>query len=1090
MSSTPNSAAHIFDDTKSATQNRSAPLTSAQESLYFINQLTGGFPVYHMPMAFRLVGDLDLDSFTHALNLTVERHGALRTKIIETDSGPIQEIVSSNEIAIEFYDLTQIPQLELNTSLSAKLLESASRPFNLAEAPGFRVALFRVSTTEHVLLFVLHHILGDMSSLSVLFEELSLSYNALKAGNSDPFKTVPAQFIDYALQESNLDNSDSLKFWHDHLDGCSDELEFPLDYSRPASASFSGALERFEIAPELASKIKTLARKNRSSVYMVMLAALQVLIYRFTNQRNFTIATPFSNRLDPEIEKTIGYLVNLLPMPCRINPGLSLSSHIQNVRDFCLEALGHSKVSFREILKSIGIASHDAKPPLSRIVFQYFPVSQVDLNLKELKTEPIPLHTGTSKFDLCLTLIDNGDALSGELEYDTALFRHSSIETFISRFKTILERIAADPDALIQNSDVMLPGEREKVLSWSGIKTDFPRTESVYSLFQKQVLSAPNSIALKFQKECITYADLENRVDQIASSLLEHGVTLGSFVGVSMKRSPELIAVLLGILKTGGAYVPIDPDYPVERIRQILDQTNSRVLICDHEFQQPGGLQLQILHSTDLRSEADESVSTPLIPGDSPAYVMFTSGSTGVAKGVVVPHRAIIRLVKNTNFADFSSAQTFLAFAPISFDASTLEIWGPLLNGGTLAIYPPRFDSIEQFEAVIQENTVTTLWLTAGLFNTIVDKNPLALRSVQQLLIGGDVLSPEHVRKAMAALPNTRFINGYGPTENTTFTCCYTIPRGVEENTSIPIGTPIANTTVYILDEQLRPVPAGVPGTLYTGGAGLSLGYLKDSELTRTKFIPNPVTRNSELVYNTGDRARWLENGTIEFLGRLDNQVKIRGFRIELGEIEAALRKLSEIKDACAIVHISKDKAKSLVAYVVTANPQIFNEQNIFSSLSKVLPAHLCPTRLIPVSTLPLTANGKVDRKKLASTVPDHSDSKENIEPADAVESKIADIWRQLLQVKSLSMTDNLFHIGGDSLLATRAISQINRAFRSKVTLANLFQNPTVRGLAALVNQFPESSETDSQNPDATEMDINELSDSEVDSLLNQLLTE
>jgi amino acid adenylation domain-containing protein len=1090
MSSTPNSEAHIIEDTKSATQNRSAPLTFAQESLYFINQLTGELPVYHMPMAFRLMGDLDLDSLTHALNLIVERHGALRTKIIESDSGPVQEIVPANEIAIEFYDLTQIPQLEINNLLPAKLLESASKPFNLAAAPGFRVALFRISATEHVLLFVLHHILGDMSSLSILIEELSFCYNALVADKPVPFESVPAQFLDYALQESNLDNSESLKFWHDHLEGCSDELEFPLDYSRPASASFSGALERFEIAPDLAAKIKTLARKNRSSVYMVLLAALQVLIYRFTSQRNFTVATPFSNRLDPALEKTIGYLVNLLPMPCRINPELSLSSHIQNVRDFCLEALGHSKVSFREILKSIGVPSHEAKPPLSRIVFQYFPASTTELTLEGLKTEPLALHTGTSKFDLCLTLIDNGEELLGELEYDTALFRHSSIETFINRFKTILERIAADPDALIQDTDIMLPRERDKILSWSGIKTDFPRTDSVYSLFHKQVLSAPDAIALKFQKQCITYSELETRVDQIARSLLEHGVTLGTFVGVSMKRSPELIAVLLAILKTGGAYVPIDPDYPVDRVRQILDQANLRLVICDHEFQQPGGLQLQILHSNDLRSENGQNVAIQEIPADSPAYVMFTSGSTGVAKGVVVPHRAIIRLVKNTNFANFSSDQTFLAFAPVTFDASTLEIWGPLLNGGTLAIYPPSFDSIEQLESVIQENQVTTLWLTAGLFNTLVDKNPLALRSVQQLLIGGDVLSPEHVRKAMAALPNTRFINGYGPTENTTFTCCYTIPREFEENTSIPIGTPIANTTVYILDEQLRPVPAGVPGTLYTGGAGLSLGYLNDSELTRTKFIPNPITGNSELIYNTGDRARWLEDGRIEFLGRLDNQVKIRGFRIELGEVEVALRKLPEIKDACAIVHTSQDKAKSLVAYVVTANPQTFNDQTIFSSLSKVLPSHLCPTRLIPVSTLPLTANGKVDRKRLASTVPDHSDSKANIEPADAVESRIAEIWRQLLQVKSLSMTDNLFHIGGDSLLATRAISQINRAFRSKVTLAKLFQNPTVRGLSALVNQSPVSSETDSQSADSTEIEINELSDSEVDSLLNQLLTE
>jgi amino acid adenylation domain-containing protein len=482
----------------------------------------------------------------------------------------------------------------------------------------------------------------------------------------------------------------------------------------------------------------------------------------------------------------------------------------------------------------------------------------------------------------------------------------------------------------------------------------------------------------------------------------------------------------------------------------------------------------------------------PLVSPDSLAYMMYTSGSTGNPKGVTVPHRAIIRLVKSNDFASFSPEEVFLLFAPISFDASTLEIWGPLLNGGTLAIYPPNFESLEQLDEVLTREKVTTLWLSSGLFNTVVDKKIEALRNIRQLLVGGDVVSPAHVRRVYDANPNVTIINGYGPTENTTFTCCYTIPRDWPVDRPIPIGRPIRNTQVYILDENLQPMPVGIPGELYCGGDGLSHGYWNKADLTAQAFVGHPFFAGARL-YRTGDRVRLLKDGNLEFLGRLDSQIKIRGFRIELGEIETAIRGLPGVEDAAACVDSGVADAKRLLAFIVAKPGQTLITTDVHEALRKSLPEHACPSRIHIVEKLPLGANGKVDRKALVEMAVNMVSSEGQDESLSPTENAIAGVWKEILKTPSIRPDENFFHLGGDSLRAIQSVLQINRAAGSNLTITDVFQAPTIRALAKKIDsvkaQTPPSIRRVRAESAARSRDVAALSDSEVDSMLSQLLS-
>lgn len=1048
------------------------PLTLAQESIYFLNDLTRGRPVYHMPMAFRILGPLDATALEGALRTMVRRHDALRTAIIETPDGPRQ---SPGEERFRL-QRRKLGRGGLDNAIQARIAE----PFRLGEGEVFRADLFETADDERVLLLNLHHILGDMTSLGILCQELGAAYSGRTL--ADP---VTQNSAHAKKRREEPGDRETVEFWKAQLRDYGEELDLPLDRARPRLPSFAGGAVYRPLSPELTRGLKSLARTKRCSVYMLCLAALEILVFRSTGQERFCIATPFSEREDPSIERTIGYLVNLLPLPCEVRGDLSFDTVLAAVRGRTLEAFAHKAISLRELTAELGLIREHPKPPLTRFVFQYFP-EMPTLELEGLRCERIPVHSGTSKFDLCFSLFESGEGLTVEVEYDTDLFRPESAALWSRHFETLLENLLKTPNAPVARLGMVSEEERRSIARWSGMETPFPRETPVHELFARVAAERRDAIALRSQEETWTYGELEGRANALANQLRNRGVRAGDFVGVCLDRSPGLIAALLGILKTGAAYVPFDSKYPKARIDYLFRDSHVRLLVTDsnHARIAPEGTEVLLLTTEAVDERAPESSAD--VGPESPAYLMYTSGSTGEPKGVIVPHRAIVRLVKNNDFARFSAEDVWLGFAPISFDASTLEIWAPLLNGGTLAMYPADFESVEQFERVLREYGVTSLWLTSGLFNTIVDQNARALAGVRQLLAGGEALSVAHVRKALEALPDTEIINGYGPTENTTFTCCYRIPRDFPGDRSIPIGRPIKNTRVRIVDANGELAAVGVPGELYAGGAGLSLGYLNQPELTAEKFFE----WEGERWYRTGDRARFLPDGPIEFLGRRDTQVKIRGFRVELGEIEAALRRLPGVEDAAATVRPDSTGGNQLAGYVVGKESMDLDAHR--EALAQWLPAHACPATLVRLEHIPLGPNGKVDRKALP-TPENPSGGSDGAKPADEIEAIIAQILGELLEIPAMGADDNFFHHGGESLRAMRAVSRLNREFDCRLTLAHIFEAPTVRGLARLVKSATPVSDAGVRQNGRSEsgalpMAVDDLSDEEVDELLNQLV--
>jgi aspartate racemase len=588
---------------------------------------------------------------------------------------------------------------------------------------------------------------------------------------------------------------------------------------------------------------------------------------------------------------------------------------------------------------------------------------------------------------------------------------------------------------------------------WIGERTDYPRDRSVVQVFEEVAAAHPRSIALVFERDQLTYAELNLRANRLAQRLLEAGVTPGTMVGCCIERSLELIVALLAVLKAGCAYVPLDPAYPKERLDYLLGDTQAPVMLTQRALAETilSGHSVPLVLVDDDRSSRNTLTTENPQPRSGPeslAYVMYTSGSTGRPKGVMVEHRAIVRLVRNTNFCRFGQDEVFLQFAPISFDASTLEIWGPLLNGGKLVIMPPQASSLEDLGRVIGDHGVTTLWLTAGLFSLMIDERIEDLRPVRQLLAGGDVLSPRHVQLVLDKLADCTLINGYGPTENTTFTCCHVMRHGDRIGESVPIGRPISNTRVYILDDALRPVPAGEIGELYTAGDGLARGYLNNPDATREKFLPDPfVGEPGERMYRTGDLARWTADGLVEFLGRADQQVKILGHRIEPGEIEAALAAHPEVRQSCVVAHGDGSGSKRLVAYYVASTGRGATPGGLKDFLAAKLPQYLVPALFIQLPALPLSPNGKVDRAALPKPAVGSTADAPSTAGATPIGQTIIDLWRRVLKVDRIGLNDNFFDLGGDSLQLVAVHSNLQKTLQIKIPLTDLFEFTTVDSL-------------------------------------------
>jgi len=1058
------------------------PLSSTQERVWFLNQLAPGAIAYNFQFTIRFGGDFAPDLMQQTLTELVRRHEILRTTFPEVDGRPVQVIHPPFSVALPLIDLTALPA-ERRLACAEDLVRREIRTgFDIARLPLLRWLLLRLDPRDHLLLQVEHHFVHDGWSLSVFLRELKEIYTAYHAGRPSPLPEPPVQYTDFVAWQRGWMQGEALAgqlaYWKDRLAGYPPPLELPTDRPRPRRLSFRGAMLRVDLPPALYSELRAFSRREGSTLFMSMLAVFYTLLWRSTGQGDILLGSGFANRRLREIESLVGMVVNTLVFRVALAGDLPFRELLARVRATALAAHDHQDLPFEKLVEELHPDRDASRNPLFQVLFSFHDAPVPDLDFAGMTGFLYERHNGSAKTDLNIVVKpmaeqrvgrqpSGGEALTMVWEYSLDLFEAATIDRLWGHYQVLLAAAMANPGARLDELAMLTPAEAAQLASWGGAVDGALRGElravTIDGLFAAQAAATPEAMAVEAAgvPGGWSYRELNERANRLARHLIALGVGPEVRVGVCLNRSPETVLTLLAVLKAGGVYVPLEPAYPRERLSFMIDDAAAPVVVTASRH-------LGVLGDSDLKkvvldldreaidrqsSEAPAARSS----ADNLAYVVYTSGSTGRPKGVAVPHRAVVRLVKQDRFADLSAGQTWLQLAPGAFDASTLEIWGSLLNGGRLVVFPSYRPSLEELGETIGgpqsgHQEITSLWLTAGLFHQMADAQLERFAGVRQLLAGGDVLSPPHVEKVLARFPELRLVNGYGPTENTTFTCCHVMQGPQHFTGSVPIGRPIAGTRVMLLDGGLRRVPQGVTGELYTGGDGLARGYLGRPELTAERFVPDPLAAEpGARLYRTGDLARWLADGTLEFLGRADQQVKIRGFRIELGEIETVIREQPAVREAVVVARTGGEGGASLAAYVVPA-AEDFSVDELRAFLASRLPDYMVPSTFTVLEALPLTANGKVDVRALPEPAVRGSalDGQDAV-PRTPVEELLAGIWSAVLGVPAVGLHDDFFHLGGHSLIATRMLSRVRDAVQAEVPLAALFEGPTVAELARAV---------------------------------------
>jgi amino acid adenylation domain-containing protein len=1045
------------------------PLSFAQERLWIVDQLAPGNAAYNMPLAVRLDGRLDVAALGQSFAEIVRRHETLRTTFQTVAGRPVQVIAPEAGFVLPRIDLAGLPETKRAAEAHRLLAAEAVRPFDLAQGPIVRVLLLRLNDREHLCLVNMHHIASDGWSLGVLVREMGALYTAFAEGLASPLPPLPVQYADFTLWQREWLQGEVLErqidFWRNALAGAPTRLDLPTDRPRPAVASLAGAAVPLALSADLASALTALTQRQGATLFMTLLAAFDALLYRVTGQEDLLVGSPVANRGVTQVEGLIGFFVNTLVLRARPTADQPFTDLLSEVRSAALAAYAHQDLPFERLVDELSVGRSLDRNPLFQalLAVQNAPVEALDL--PGLTLSPVEAETATAKFDLSLALGTSAQGLAGAIEYATDLFDAATIQRFAGWFARLLAGAVADPEQPLRELPLLTSGEVQQILTaWNDTATSYPREATIHALFAEQAALRPTAIALVGDAAALSYRDLDVAANRLAHHLRALGVGPEVLTAVCLERSIEAVITLLAVLKAGGAFVPLDPTYPADRLAFMLADTAAPVLVTEERLLGrlpiPEGLQVVCLDHEDeaigRRAFHDPGVE---VSADGLAYVMYTSGSTGRPKGVAVSHRNVVRLVRETNFADLSAGQVFLQLAPLSFDASTLEIWGPLANGGRLAVLPAGQPTLAELGAAIERYGVTTLWLTAGLFHQMAEAEPQSLCRLSQLLAGGDVLQAQAIRHLLSEPGGPVLINGYGPTEGTTFTCCHPMTDPRQVPSSVPIGRPIANTRVFLLDRSATPVPAGVPGELYAAGDGLARGYLNRPELTAEKFVPAPTACGESpgaRLYRTGDLARFLPEGTVEFLGRIDQQVKIRGFRIEPEEIQAVLSRHPQVREALVIVRTEGDD-KRLVGYLLPAGDEVPTTVELRDFLREQLPEYMIPSAFVALQAWPLTPNSKVDRAALPA--PERTGSLDRIAPRDVLEHELARLWEDVLGVGPIGIRDDFFALGGHSLLAVRLMAQVEEQLGRTLPLTALFTAGTVEGMAALLREesTPES---------------------------------
>ncbi|HEX9942664.1 MAG TPA: non-ribosomal peptide synthase/polyketide synthase [Thermoanaerobaculia bacterium] len=1042
------------------------PLSFSQQRLWFLDQWEPGNSAYNIFGAVRLEGTLDLLALVRTFEEIVRRHESLRTSFSAQGGQPRQVISPPRPFVLPLADLSGLDLV--GAQAEARLLAAgfANHPFDLARGPFLRLALLRLSPREHWALLAMHHIVADGWSMGVFNRELAALYATFRQGGPVLLPPLPIQYADYALWQREWLQGEvlgsQLAFWRKLLAGASPLIELPLDHPRAAGQGSPAGHRPVRIARDLAGRLQALALSEGGTLFMVLLAGFSTLLSRYSGSEDVVVGSPVANRNRSEVEGLIGFFANILALRVDLSGDPTCRELLRRARAVTSEAYDHQDLPFELLVDELQPERDPSHPPLVQVTLalQNLPMQAVEL--AGLRLAPVPVDSAVAKFELGWTLGETLEGLAGDVEYNRNLFEPATIARMTGHFEALLAGIASRPDRRLSDLPLLAPAEEQQVIvDWNVTTTAYPRDRSLAGLFEEQAAATPGVTAVVFGEEALSYAALNARVNRLAHRLRRLGVSSEVPVGLCAERSLDLVVAMLAIVKAGGAYLPLDPAYPRERLAVMLEDSGAPLVLVHERLRDRMPMPTPEVFLLDGMEEAlaDES-EADLAGGAGPehlAYIIYTSGSTGRPKGVAVPHRAVVRLVRETDYAQLGPRDRVAQASNTSFDAATFEVWGALLNGGCLVGVSRELAlSPGEFAAALRERGITTLFLTTALFNQMVRVVPDAFSTLTHVLFGGEAVDPSAVRRALTEGPPQRLLHVYGPTESTTYATWHHVERVGEADATVPIGQPIANTVAFVLDRWQRPVPVGVPGELCLGGDGLARGYFGRPDLTAERFIPDPASgQPGARLYRTGDLVRRRGDGAIEFLGRFDLQVKIRGFRIELGEIEAALLRYPAVKEAVVLAREDAPGDRRLAAYVVPKDGAVLDASALRAFLAPVLPEYMIPAAWVFLDALPLNPNGKVDRRTLPA--PDRSRPGTDggwTPPRNPTETLLAAIWAEVLGVERVGVEDDFFELGGNSLLSLQVIARAGQA-GLPIHVRQLFEYPTIAELAAALGAAP-----------------------------------
>jgi amino acid adenylation domain-containing protein len=1049
---------------KARPTTKQAPLSFAQERMWFLDKWSPGSAAFHMPTRVRLKGTVDTDALQRALSLLVERHDTLRTTFQERDGGAAQLIASEGEVPLEVMDLQGLPQAEREPEALRRVVMLAQQPFGLEQGPLLRAVLMLLGDGEQVLLVDQHHIVSDGWSMGVLVHELAMLYRACLEGRPSPLKPLPLQYADWAvwqrdwLQGAELERQ--LTYWKNRLNPHA-LLELPADKPRPALMSSKGERQVMHLSPALTQALKALGQREGRTLFVTLLSAFNVLLSRYTGQDDIVVGTPIAGRPRAEVEGLIGLFVNMLALRSDLSGKPTFRELMRRVHESTLDAYAHQDIPFERLVDALKPERHLSHTPIFQVMFVLQNAPMPALEAPGVVMEAQPVDTGTTKYDLSLLLVDLPQGLRVTAEYSTDLFERATAERLLGHYLTLLEALVARPDESISRLPLLPDAERARVLQgWNDTAVAHPKDATLPSLIEAQVARTPDAVALEFEGARLTYRELDARANQLAHALRKHGVGPEVRVGLCVERSLEMVVGLLGTLKAGGAYVPLDPGYPQERLGWMLEDARPPVLLVQERLlsRLPPSDAKVVKLDTGWEEIAREPVTAPapLATPDSLAYIIFTSGSTGRPKGAMNAHGPVVnRLLWMQSAYRLTPGDVVLQKTPFSFDVSVWEFFWPLMTGAKLVVAKPGGHQDPAYlKALITSAAVTTLHFVPSMLQAFLDEPGVAdCTSLKRVVCSGEALPLELKELCLRTLPGAGLHNLYGPTEaavDVTFHAC----QPNDGRRSVPIGRPVDNTQIRILDAELQPVPQGAAGELYIGGVQVGRGYLARPSLTAERFIPDPyATAPGARMYRTGDVARWLPDGEVEYLGRADFQVKLRGLRIELGEIESSLEKHPTVRQAVVLAREDRPGQKRLVAYVVgrDAKPEA---AALRAFLLERLPEYMVPSNVVVLERMPLSPNGKADRKALPAPELGAADpARPFVAPGTAVEQRVAQAWKDLLHVERVGLDDPFFELGGNSLLALQLHRRLTAELGVTLALTDLFQYPTVRALAARLSR-------------------------------------